>query len=172
MSMPSTGAHNTAAAGSGPLPAVRPKLHRLATVRKQQGVSLRRVAQHLKCDVRQVRQEEDEHSDLTISRLYAWQEVLDVPVADLLTEPSPPLSRPVLERARMVRIMKTVASIMERSESQAIRRLAENLVQQLLEIMPELEGVTAWNSVGQRRSLGEFGRIAEQLYPSQVWVEP
>lgn len=172
MNTPATGAASTTTTGNGSLASARPKLHRLATVRKQQGVSLRRVAQHLKCDIRQVRQEEDEHTDLPLSRLYAWQEVLDVPVADLLVEPSPPLSPPVLERARMVRIMKTVASIMERSESLAIKRLAENLAQQLLEIMPELEGVTPWHSVGQRRSLNEYGRIVEQLYPSQVWVEP
>lgn len=172
MNTPGTGAHSTAAVGSGSLPRVRQKLHRLATVRKQQGVSIRRVAQHLKCELRQARQEEDECTDLPISRIYAWQEVLEVPVADLLVEPSPPLSAPVLKRARMVRIMKTVASILERSESLAVKRLAENLAQQLLELMPELEGVTAWHSVGQRRSLNEYGRIVEQLYPSQVWVEP
>ena len=40
--------------------------------------------------------------------------------------------------------------------------MAENLVAQLLEIMPELKEVSPWHSVGQRRSLDEMGRIAEQ----------
>ena len=41
------------------------------------------------------------------------------------------------------------------------RRMAENLVEQLLELMPELKEVSPWHSVGQRRSLDEMGRIAE-----------
>jgi hypothetical protein len=40
--------------------------------------------------------------------------------------------------------------------------MAENLVEQLLELMPELAEVSPWHSVGQRRSLEEMGRIAEQ----------
>ena len=39
--------------------------------------------------------------------------------------------------------------------------MAENLVEQLLELMPELKEVSPWHSVGQRRSLDEMGRIAE-----------
>ena len=38
----------------------------------------------------------------------------------------------------------------------------KNLIQQLQELMPELAEVSPWHSVGQRRSLDEVGRIAEQ----------
>jgi hypothetical protein len=41
--------------------------------------------------------------------------------------------------------------------------MAENLVQQLCEVMPELKEVSPWHTVGQRRSLEELGRAAEQV---------
>ena len=136
-------------------------LHRIASVRKQQGISLRCVARQLDKEVSQVRAEEQETSDLHLSELYAWQSVLDVPISDLLMDPETPLSRPVLERARLVRLMKTAAAIHEEAKSVGVRRLAERLVDQLIEIMPELEEVGAWHAVGQRRSLDEYGRVFE-----------
>lgn len=148
-------------------PAVKPSppLHRIRDVRQEQAISLRRVAAQLKIDVEAARREEHELTDLPLSRLYAWQRVLDVPVADLLVDSDAPLSAPVLQRARMVRLMKTVAAIQEKANTPSIRRLATTLAEQLIEIMPELEGVTAWNSVGQRRSSNELGRAARHVFP-------
>lgn len=136
--------------------------HRIREVRLQQGVSLRTAARHLDSDIRTARAQEDEANDLRLSELYRWQKVLDVPVTELLAESDEPLSRPVLERARMVRIMKTAQAILEKSPSAPIKRMAQMLVEQLVEVMPELSGVSPWHSVGQRRSLEELGRIAEQ----------
>jgi len=136
--------------------------HRIREVRVQQGVSLRTAARHMNSDVRTTRQEEEETSDLTLSQLYAWQQVLDVPVTELLVESEDPLSRPVLERARMVRVMKTAQAILEKAPNAAIKRMAQMLVEQLTEVMPELATVSPWHSVGQRRSLDDLGRIAEQ----------
>ena len=147
-------------------------LHRIQEVRRQQGVSLRRVGQVLRTDIRELRREEQAGTDLPISRLYQWQEALDVPVADLLVDTGAPLSAPVMERARMVRIMKTVAAIREKAENTSIERLAETLVDQVLEIMPELEGINPWHSVGQRRSLEEYGRIVERTFPDHFCREP
>jgi transcriptional regulator with XRE-family HTH domain len=146
-------------------------LNRIQEVRRQQGVSLRRVGQLLHTDVRELRREEDPQSDLPISRLYQWQEALEVPVADLLVDSGAPLSAPVMERARLVRIMKTVAAIREKAQSTGIERLAQTLVDQVLEIMPELKGINPWHSVGQRRSLEEYGRIVERTYSDQLWHE-
>ena len=70
-------------------------LHRLKEVRQEQGYTLRRVAQQMKMDVEDVRQEEDALTDLPLSRLYDWQRVLEVPVADLLVETDMVLSAPV-----------------------------------------------------------------------------
>lgn len=136
--------------------------HRIREVRVQQGVSLRTAARHMNSDVRSARQEEEETADLTLSQLYAWQQVLDVPVTELLAESEDSLSRPVLERARMVRVMKTAQAILEKAPTPAIKRMAQMLVEQLTEVMPELAAVSPWHSVGQRRSLDDLGRIAEQ----------
>jgi hypothetical protein len=117
-------------------------------------------------DVRRLRAQENEANDLHISDLLNWQKALDVPVSELLEEPETQLSRPVLERARMIRLMKTAQAILERSNSTSIRRMAQMMVHQLVEIMPELEHVGAWHSVGQRRSLSELGRIVERTIPT------
>jgi transcriptional regulator with XRE-family HTH domain len=149
-------------------PANRP-LHRIAEVRHQQGMSLRTVSRHLGIEGRVLKQEELETTDLPLSALYRWQEALGVPIADLLVESNAPLSPPVMERARMIRVMKTVAAIMENAESPSIRRLAQTLADQLVEIMPELEGVSPWPVVGQRRSTSDVGRAADHRLASPVF---
>jgi transcriptional regulator with XRE-family HTH domain len=156
---------NLPAAGDG-----KP-LHRLGTVRRLQGVSRRAVARRLNVDVSIVKQQEDETSDLPLSMLYKWQQMLEVPIAELLVDEEDPLSPPIMKRARMVRLMKTVLSILERSNQPPIRRMAQNLVNQLVELMPELKGVTAWHAVGQRRRLTEYGRAAERRISSDVFLD-
>ena len=146
-------------------------LHRIAAVRHQQGISLRGLARELRTSVRELEAEEDEAADLRLSRVYWWQSVLEVPISELLVDSNSPLSAPVLERARLVRIMKTVAAISEKAESQSIKRLAQTLATQLVEMMPELEGVSPWHNVGQRRTLDELGRIAERPYSEDIWRE-
>jgi len=138
------------------------RLHRLAEVRRQQGVSRRTVARRLNKDVRQVKFQERQDTDLPLSELYRWQEVLDVPISELLVESNDPLSPPVMQRAQLVRLMKTAAAILERSQQPGIRRMAENLVAQLVEIMPELVEVHPWHAVGKRRSQDELGKAAER----------
>ena len=146
-------------------PRVRPThLHRIEEVRREQGISIRRAAQLLECSADQARAMEVATADLTLSQLYDWQRVLDVPVADLLVEPDEALSPPVLQRARMVRLMKTVQAIVERSNQPAVRRLAETMARQLVEIMPELDGVTPWHSVERRKTTNQNARILESDY--------
>lgn len=165
--------------GTGEFPAVKPHtadvpagrvaLHRIATVRRQQGISLRGLARQLRTSIRDLEQEEVETTDLRLSRVYWWQSVLEVPIVELLIDSNSPLSAPVMERARLVRIMKTAAAIAEKAESTSIKRLAQTLATQLVELMPELEGVSPWHTVGQRRTLDELGRIAERPYSEDIW---
>src|SRR5690348_1830434 len=103
-------------------------LNRIQEVRRQQGVSLRRVGQLLHTDVRELRREEDPTSDLPISRLYEWQMAREVRVGDLLVGSGAPVSAPVLERARLVRIVNAVAAIREKAQSTSVERLAQTLV--------------------------------------------
>lgn len=150
-----------------PLPLPSPKtgrpLHRIQQVRIQQGMSLRTAARQLGTDVRTIRNQEQASTDLRLSELYRWQKALDVPATELLEESGESLSRPVAERAKMVRVMKTAAAILETAENPAARRMAENLVEQLCDVMPELKEVSPWHTVGQRRSLEEMGRAADHV---------
>lgn len=138
-------------------------LHRIRTVREEQGMSLRTVARHLQSDIPTLRKQENEFFDLPLSELRKWQSVLDVPIGDLLADPGTPLSRPVLERAHLLRVMKTAMAIRQQADSPALERLSRMLCEQLIELMPELSDVGAWHSVGQRRSLDEVGRILERV---------
>jgi transcriptional regulator with XRE-family HTH domain len=143
-------------------------LHRLATVRRQQGISQRNMARRMNAELQTVCEQEKETTDLPLSVIYTWQKVLDVPVTELLMDSDAPLSAPVLERARMVKLMKTAAAIMEKAQTNSIKRLVTMLVEQLLEIMPELRDVSAWHTVGQRRTLEDYGRVVERQLPDDL----
>lgn len=136
--------------------------HRIAEVRKQQGVSVRSITRKLGLSAEEVRQQENPTSDLSLSQLVAWQQALDVPLANLLIDSDAPLSTPVLGRARLLRIMKTARAIDDSAKDSGTQRMATMLIEQLLELMPELKEVSAWHSVGQRRTQDEVGRIAER----------
>ena len=139
-----------------------PLMHRIRTVRLQQGASLRSVARQSGVDVRQLRLQEQESTDVRLSDLHKWQKALDVPLVELLVEPESSLSPPIMNRARFVRLMKTAAAIRDRAESVGIKRMAQMLCEQLVEMMPELTDVSPWHDYGQRRSLEEFGRIVDR----------
>jgi len=136
------------------------QLHRLAEIRRRQGITRRTIARRLNTDIGTVKTQEQPDADLTLSTLYAWQEVLDVPVSELLVESEEPLSTPVLKRAQLVRVMKTAAAMYERTQQPAIKRMAQMLIEQLCEIMPELSGVSPWHAVGRRRTQDELGQAA------------
>ncbi|NIL95765.1 MAG: hypothetical protein GTO62_01135 [Planctomycetales bacterium] len=119
-------------------------LHQISKVREREGVSLRSIARRWKVNIARLRQLEDEHTDLTLSQLYQWQHVLEVPVSELLIDIDHPLSTPVLRRAQMIRLMKTAATIAGKARHARISHLAHRLMQQLIEIMPELDGIKAW----------------------------
>jgi Tat protein secretion system quality control protein TatD with DNase activity len=105
---------------------------------------------------------------LSLSTLYEWQQVLDVPVNELLVEAEEPLSTPVMKRAQLLKLMKTAMAIKQRSGQGAIQRMAEVLVNQLVEIMPELAEVTPWHAVGKRRSQSELGQAAMRTISADV----
>lgn len=148
---------------------VRRGLHRIAEVRERQQVSLRNVARRLGVSIAEVRRQEQSGSDLTLSQLLRWQQVLEVPVAELMVEAEGQLSGPVLERARMVRLMKTAAAIRERTRGTPSGRLVAMLIEQLLELMPEVEGVTPWPESGSPRRLDDLGRTARFPVPDELF---
>jgi len=147
------------------------QMHRIRTVRMQQEVSMRTAARRSGVDVRTLRRQERETTDLRLSDLHNWQKALDVPIAELVEEPGAHLSKSVMERAQMVRLMKTAAQILEKAESESMNCMAQVMVNQLIDMMPELEGVSAWHEFGQRRSLDEYGQAAERCLSHDSLVQ-
>ena len=144
-------------------------LHRAAEVFQQEGISLRSIAGRMNISAGQARAELDTRWDLRLSELYRWQAALNVPVVDLLVHPGNGLSGSVQLRARLLKLMKTVRSIQEKSEDEAIDRLATRLAGQLMDLMPELKNVSSWPSIGQRRTLDELGAIVERILPESFF---
>ena len=143
-------------------------LHRLAEVRRQEGVADCSIARRLGVSIREVRRQEQPTSDLHLSELYRWQEALQVPAAELLNEPEGELSPPVELRAMLVRVMKTARSIEQRAQQASVRRLVTTLVDQILAIMPELKDTLAWPTVGHQRKRHDFG----QAFFRRLSVDP
>src|SRR5271157_89283 len=79
----------------------RPHLHRLATVRRLQGMSRRTLARRMNVGVAEIRRQE-EAKDLPLSVLYEWHKILEVPMAELLLEAEDSLSQPFKQRAKLV----------------------------------------------------------------------
>ena len=104
-------------------------------------------------------------------QLYQWQKALGVPVGELLADGHEPLSAPVLRRAQLVRLMKTAASIQERAKQASVGRMAQMLIEQLVEIMPELKQVHPWNTIGMRRTMDELGQAATRSLSSEIRAE-
>jgi transcriptional regulator with XRE-family HTH domain len=136
----------------------------LAEVRRQERISRRTVARELHVDLATVQQQEQESTDLPLSTLYRWRDVLKVPLVELLIDSNEHLSPPVLKRAHLVLIMKTACAILERAHQPVVRNLAQNLVESLVALMPELKGVAAWNVVGRRRKRNDYGVAASRRF--------
>ena len=148
-----------------------PPLHRLGEVRRQEEISRRTVARRLGIDVATVEIQECGSTDIPLSVLYEWQKALDVPIVELLEEPNDSLSTPLVKRAQSVRLMKTALSIFENAKQKSIRRMAQTLINQLIETMPELRDVNSWHIVGRRRRRNEYGRAAEHSLPDEMFME-
>jgi len=146
-------------------------LHRLGTVRRLQGVSRRKLALRMNVSVAEIRRQEEETTDLPLSVLYQWHKVLEVPTAELLVESEDSLSKPLMQRAQLVRLMKTALTLFERAEKESEQRLAQTLVDQLIKVMPELRDVNAWNAVGTRRTLDELGIAALRKLSEDVFLD-
>jgi transcriptional regulator with XRE-family HTH domain len=145
-------------------------LHRLGKVRRLQGVSRRLLARRLNVDVAEIRRQEDECRDLPLSVLHEWRKVLEVPIAELLVDSEDSLSHPLLQRAQLVRLMKTALALLELADDEATRTMAQTLVDSLVEIMPELQGISAWHAVGKRRGLDELGAAAMRTISDEFFM--
>ena len=146
-----------------------PPLHRLGEARLQEDISLDSVARQLGITVQDVKRQECRTTDLPLSVLHKWAKVLGLPVSELVKEPNGSPSTPLLTRARLIRVMKTAMAILERAGNLRTKRFAQTMVDQLIEIMPDLRGVGAWHVEGRRRRLDELGVAAERILSDDVF---
>ena len=147
-----------------------PELHRLKAARLNAGISLRAMARRMKVPVSVAKNEEEGKRDLYISDLHRWQEALQVPLHELIEPPKTSLSEPIRQRACMIRLAKTAKTLLRTCSQQRQRRLAERLVDQLEELMPELEEVGVWPE-GTGRSRDDLGRVGFEITTSD-WHFP
>ncbi|GHT27652.1 hypothetical protein FACS18942_07240 [Planctomycetales bacterium] len=127
------------------------KFHRLAEIRDRQMISLSAVAEHLAVSVAEVRRQENPETDLHLSQLYLWRDILETSVGELIIEPEDIPSNPIRTRCQLVKVMKTARSIFEGTKEKGTEILANQLIEELTELMPELADVAAWPTVGQSR---------------------
>lgn len=137
-------------------------LHRIAEVRLQQGVSLRNISRRTGLPVRELRDQEQPQSNLTLRDLHIWKDALEVPLELLLVDSDMSVPQSIRSRALLIRIMKTVMSLRALVMNRRLIILLDTLRQQLVELMPELNHIGSWPMYGSQRNPDDYGRIAEE----------
>ena len=146
-------------------------LHRVDLVRDRQGVSIRSASRHLNLEQSTVREQLNELHNMTLSQLYEWQTLLKVPLIELLVDKDDELSDPLKMRAELVKLMKTATTISKHARDAPTQRLVQLLIEQLVEIAPELKDVGPWASerdtptIASRRILN--GRVPDDLFTAE-----
>ena len=138
-------------------------LHRLQEIRNQQDISIRSLSRRMNVTASEVRMQEEPDFDLRLSTLYRWQQALGVPAAELLVEAGDGLSAPIQLRARLLRMMKTIATILDQPQSDRTTNLIANLKSDILEVMPEVENVDRWHGSSSDRSGDIAAAVLRQI---------
>ena len=151
-------------------------LHRIKQVRIAEGFSLRSVARRMNQETSILRDQEHEGKDLTLTELYRWQAALNVPVHELLIEPECALSEPIRTRASLIRMATTAKAVLKTSTTRVTRCLAQELLHQLIDMMPELESLLpelnyrrSWHELKTRSNSQSLGRTAERIVDTK-WI--
>ena len=139
------------------------RFHQIATVRQKEKLSLSTLSRRLGMSVKDVRYLEDEYHDVPISILHRCATALQVPVSELLREGNESQCPRLRQRLLLVRAMKTVEAIRSAAAGSRLCVLADNLRNQLVEIMPELAEIKPWPQVGTIDM--RLGRIATMTIP-------
>ncbi len=144
-----------------PSKSARP-LHFIASTLRKQNATLAGCARRLGLTPAEAAAQTRPDADLTLSQLYAWRDVLDVPTSELL-----PLEDvvpdPIRNRALLLRTMKTARQLQDLSRGTRLEPAVASLVDQLIELMPELAEVPAWPTVGQSRAPRESGSATRRV---------
>ena len=144
-----------------PSKSARP-LHFIASTLRKQNATLAGCARRLGLSLSEAAAQTRPDADLTLSQLYAWRAVLDVPTSELL--PFDDLvPDPIRNRALLLRTMKTARQLQDLSRGTRLEPAVATLVDQLIELMPELAEVPAWPTVGQSRAPRDPGSATRRV---------
>ena len=138
--------------------------HAIAQAREREEMSIQKCAEGLGISVAEAKKQEESTTPLTAAQLSEWKRVLKVPYSELLGMDDDELDDPVRHRAGMLRIMKTAKSLKETVRDPSDLVLVDNLIGQIVELMPEVETVSAWPKVGKSHEKGRLGRAATDEY--------
>ena len=141
--------------------------HQIGAVRRNQNISLANCARKLGLTVQEARNQEQPDSNLTLAQLMAWKKVLDVPMSELVPDDDF-IEDPVKNRALLLRVMKTAQQILNANTNVQVHRMAVTLVDQLIELMPELANVSPWPEVGQSHASRGLGKTAYRHFDSEL----
>lgn len=137
-------------------------LHFIASTLRKQNATLAGCARRLGLTPSEAAAQIRPDADLSLSQLYAWRAVLDVPTSELL-----PLENvvpdPIRNRALLLRTMKTARQLEDLARGTRLAPAVASLVDQLIELMPELAEVPAWPTVGQSRAPRELGNATRRV---------
>ncbi|MBP3556421.1 MAG: hypothetical protein J6K20_01795 [Thermoguttaceae bacterium] len=144
-----------------PLKSARP-LHFIASTLRKQNATLAGCARRLGITLSEAAAQARPDADLTLSQLYAWRAVLDVPTSELIPFDDV-VPDPIRNRALLLRTMKTARQLQDLSRGTRLEPAVASLVDQLIELMPELAETPAWPSVGQSRAPREPGSATRRV---------
>ncbi len=147
-------------------------LHRLREIRAQQDVTLRALSRKMHVPMREVRAQEDPSCDLPLTALYRWQQALRVPAAEILVEPGDKLSSPVNIRARLLRMMKTIVTILDKPQPERTTNLLENLRNEILAVMPEIENIDRWHGSRNARASDDIAAAVLRQIDEELLRDP
>lgn len=145
----------------------RRAFHRIAEIRRMQRISSALCAKKLGITVAEVRIQESPQSDLTLSQLLGWQDVLDVPLSEIIVDAGS-ISDPIRNRALLLKAMKTVRQIQRTAEDLRIKFMATNLADQMIELMPELATVSPWPEFGQSHEPRDWGQAVYRRFEPET----
>lgn len=155
-----------------PLAAAPRGLHRLAAVRRERRLSPEALAKRLRIDVDLLRAFEQEQADMPLSLVYRCQQALGASLRELLVSESDPLALPSVERTKLAEWLQTVVAILQEAKQPAIRRMAHNLVDQIVELAPELKLLAAQSQAGCAQLLDDQGCSASKPLSEEVFLDP
>ena len=142
--------------------------HRLKQVRHAAGMSLRTVSRRTGVSMRKLKQQEDSN-DLSLADLVLWKEALGVPFMELFRD-SPDRTEAITRmRAGLIQLMRSAKSLKRDAQTDRQSVLAENMIRDLIGLMPELHDIGSWPQNMHRRRSDEPARVESQVVATALW---